>query len=255
MSDSPRLFVHLLPALIPPGALDGQVAIVVDVLRATTVIVRALASGCREVRPCLEIEEAQGVAGTLPEGSAVLAGERQGLPIPGFDLGNSPGDFTPDRVGGRVLVMTTTNGTRAIRACLPASAVFVAAFLNLEATARAAFDASSSTRSLHIVASGTDGRISFEDTLLAGALAGRLESFGLSPGNDESRIALALWSHHARQIEQGTPLEQILRLGRGGQRVEEIGLAADLISSSQQDSLPLVVQLLRSPDRLVSVLS
>src|SRR3954471_15886347 len=95
-SDRPEVFVHLLPGLIPPGSLKGGVAVVVDVLRATTVMVHALAAGCEAVIPCLEIDDARRVAEGLPPGSAILAGERQGLPIEGFDLGNSPRDFTPE---------------------------------------------------------------------------------------------------------------------------------------------------------------
>src|SRR6516225_8202045 len=88
-----HLYVHLLPRLIPHGILRGGVAVVVDVLRATTVMVHALAAGCAAVIPCGEIDEAVEIAANLPEGTALLAGERQGLPIPGFDLGNSPDDF------------------------------------------------------------------------------------------------------------------------------------------------------------------
>ena len=95
-TEQARVFVHLLPSLIPPGSLRGGVAVVVDVLRATTVMVQALAAGCEAVIPCGEIDEAKAVAAGLPAGTALLAGERQGLPIPGFDLGNSPGDFTPE---------------------------------------------------------------------------------------------------------------------------------------------------------------
>src|SRR5438067_9822832 len=95
-TERPKVFVHLLPSLIPPGALRGGVAVVVDVLRATTVMVHALAAGCEATIPCGEIEEAKSVAASLPDGTALLAGERRGLPIPGFDLGNSPGEFTPE---------------------------------------------------------------------------------------------------------------------------------------------------------------
>src|SRR4051794_12107768 len=111
-SDGPKVFVHLLPGLIPRGALAGGVAVVVDVLRARTVMVRALAAGCRDVVPCGEIDEALRLAAGLPRGAAILAGERQGLPIDGFDLGNSPASFTPEVCRGKTLVMTTTNGTR-----------------------------------------------------------------------------------------------------------------------------------------------
>src|SRR4051794_89600 len=130
----PEVFVHLLPSLIPPGTLRGGTAVVIDVLRATTVMVQALAAGCDAVIPCGEVDEAREVAAGLPAGKAILAGERQGLPIEGFDLGNSPGDFTLDNCRGKTLVMTTTNGTRAILASLEADRVLVAAFSNLLAT-------------------------------------------------------------------------------------------------------------------------
>lgn len=92
-TEQARLFVHLLPTLIAPGTLRGGVAVVVDVLRATTVMVQALAAGCEAIIPCREIDEAREVAAGLAPGAALLAGERHGLPIPGFHLGNSPGDL------------------------------------------------------------------------------------------------------------------------------------------------------------------
>src|SRR5438445_400071 len=83
--------VHLLPELAPPGRLAGGLAVVIDVLRATTTIIHALAAGCVAVRPCLEIEEARTLAAEL-KGRVLLGGERGGAPIPGFDLGNSPAE-------------------------------------------------------------------------------------------------------------------------------------------------------------------
>src|SRR4051794_31619088 len=133
-SDRPVVFVHLLPSLIPPGALKGSVAVVVDVLRATTVMVHALAAGAEAIVPCSEIAEARRIALEHPAGSTVLGGERQGLPIEGFDLGNSPDEYTPEVCGGKTVVMTTTNGTRAILASLEAERVLVAGFVNLRAT-------------------------------------------------------------------------------------------------------------------------
>ena len=129
-----HVYVHLLPRLIPHGALRGGVAVVVDVLRATTVMVHALAAGCEAVIPCGEIDEARETAADLPEGTALLVGERQGLPIPGFDLGNSPGRLHPEVCEGKTLVMTTTNGTRAILASLEAERVYIASFGNLRVT-------------------------------------------------------------------------------------------------------------------------
>src|SRR6516165_3641986 len=102
--------VHLLPGLAPPGRLAGGLAVVVDVLRATTTSIHALVAGCTAVRPCVEIEEAQTLAGAMRAGRVLLAGERNGTPIAGFDLGNSPQEFTPKACRGCILVFTTTNG-------------------------------------------------------------------------------------------------------------------------------------------------
>ena len=106
--------------MIPTGLLQGGVAVVLDVLRATSVMVHALDAGAISVVPCLEIDEAQAIASQFEPGQVILAGERLGLPIDGFDFGNSPGSFTPEVCRGKVIVMTTTNGTRAIYASLPA---------------------------------------------------------------------------------------------------------------------------------------
>src|SRR5262249_62052189 len=108
------LHVHLLPTLAPPGALAGATAVVVDVLRATTTIVHALAAGCIAVRPVGEVEEARKLADSMRAGRVILAGEREGKKIPGFDHGNSPLEFTPESCRDRTLVLTTTNGTRAL---------------------------------------------------------------------------------------------------------------------------------------------
>src|SRR5947199_9745820 len=103
--------VHLLPCHAPPGRLAGGIAVVIDVLRATTTIVHALAAGCTAVRPCATVEEARELAGQMRVGRVLLGGERGGVPLPGFDLGNSPREYTAKLCRGTTLVMTTTNGT------------------------------------------------------------------------------------------------------------------------------------------------
>src|SRR5206468_1019984 len=122
------------PAVIPARRLAGGVALVDDVLRAATVMGHVLAAGPALVLPRSAIEEARALAATLPRGSAILAGERRGEPIEGFDMGNSPSSCTPELCSGKTMVMTTTNGTRAILACLEADRVVIAAFVNLKAT-------------------------------------------------------------------------------------------------------------------------
>jgi 2-phosphosulfolactate phosphatase len=262
----PAIHVHLLPSLIPPGALRGGVAVVVDVLRATTVMAHALASGCEAVIPCLEIDDARRVASELPAGTAILGGERGGLPIEGFDLGNSPASYTPEACRGKTLVMTTTNGTRAILASLEAERVYVAAFANLGATAEEVAVQclkADHGKDVHIVCSGTEGHVSLEDSLLAGALISR--AGGLSHevleegsgehaalGNDSAYLALSQWFAAERRLAP-RGLAPLLSLGRGGQNVRRIGLDADIADAARIDVLRLVAELSRDPLRIVAV--
>src|SRR4051812_42560200 len=108
-----RIDVYLLPALVEPEALSGSTVVVIDVLRATTTIVHALAAQAVEVAPFRDVEDARRLANDLGN-KAVLGGERGGVPIPGFDLGNSPAEYTSERVAGKTVIFTTTNGTRAL---------------------------------------------------------------------------------------------------------------------------------------------
>jgi 2-phosphosulfolactate phosphatase len=246
MDHRPSVFVHLLPSLVPDGALAGGVAVVVDVLRATTVMVHAFDSGCEAIVPCLEIEEARRVASSLPEGTSLLAGERQGVPIPGFDLGNSPGDFRPEVCRGKTLVMTTTNGTRAILASVSADRVLIGAFVNLDAVLNEVVAAG---KDVHVVCAGTDGLVSFEDGMLAGRLASQLgRDHGSLPGNDQALMASRCWE------ASGAPsgLATTLATGRGGRRVAELGLGADIELASMVSRFDLVPELDRATTRIVA---
>jgi 2-phosphosulfolactate phosphatase len=269
MPQRPPVFVHLLPALIPEGALRGGVAVVIDVLRATTTMVHALAAGCDAIIPCVEIDEARRVASNLSEGSAVLAGERQGLPIEGFDLGNSPGDCTPEVCSGKTLVMTTTNGTKAIIAALGADRVLIAAFVNRKATVEAL---KRDGRPIHLVCAGTEGQISLEDSLFAGAIAQEIDAWAWDEveakalkhppevsefldetilANDQAEIAASLWREMESIIEGGYSLADALGDGKGGRRVIAIGLEADLEDAATIDRFPFAAELLRDPLRIV----
>jgi 2-phosphosulfolactate phosphatase len=155
--------VHV--AFTPAEAERAPVAVVVDVLRATSTIAQALASGYRRVLCCAEIEEARALRAGLEEG--VLAGERRAEAIPGFDLGNSPADFVEPRA--ETLVMTTTNGTRAIvTAAANAEHVFAGSLLNLEGVVAAALAAGGDAE---VVCAGVDGRFTIDDAYCAGRIA------------------------------------------------------------------------------------
>ena len=126
--------VMAVPANILPGALDGAAAIVIDALRMTSVAVTALHNGCAGVLACPGVEEAKAAA---VRSEALLGGERNALLIPGFDFSNSPLEYTAEKVAGRNLVMSTSNGTKAIAAASSAKRVLLAAFVNAKAAAEA----------------------------------------------------------------------------------------------------------------------
>jgi 2-phosphosulfolactate phosphatase len=249
--------VHLLPSLIPASGLAGRVVVVVDVLRATTVIVRALAAGCNAVFPCSEIQEAQRLHDSMAPETALLAGERDGLPIPGFTLGNSPREFVPEVCVGKSLIMTTSNGTRAILACQEADRVLVASFANLGATSHML---RTEQRPIHVVCAGTEGGLSLEDSILAGALVWELNLSSpawrlkpIEPANDEAEIVLGLWKGLLNEIDNGHSLEELLARGRGGRRVQQLGLQPDIHDAAMMDSLNRICELRRDPLRIVQV--
>src|SRR6266404_4511898 len=156
MPDERDVQVHLLPQLVPPGRLAGTLAVVVDVLRASTTIIHALAAGCACVHPCLEVDEARALAGEMRAGKVLLGGERNGIPLPGFDLGNSPHEYTAKVCRGTTLVLTTTNGTRALHRAAEAERVLIASFVNYSAVCE---QLRQDARPVHIICSGTEGEI------------------------------------------------------------------------------------------------
>lgn len=111
-----QIKVHLLPKRAAPGELTDAQVVVIDVLRATTTIVQALASGAECVMPYASVDDAEAEAQRF-EPRPLMCGERYGLKIDGFDLGNSPAEYTVDSVGGKRLILTTSNGTRALSYC------------------------------------------------------------------------------------------------------------------------------------------
>ena len=236
----PTINVHLLPALVEPHELVGRTVVVIDVLRATTTIIHALAAGAKEVVPLLEVEEARQLAAKLP-GQAVLGGERGGQRIEGFDLGNSPLEYTPAAVGGKTLVFTTTNGTRAMLRCKQAHRILIVAFVNFSAVCRELAE----EQQIDIVCAGTDGHVTREDTLLAGAIvedcrSSRKESFVC---NDQAEIAADAWRTAVGSLSGRDPLAAALRESRGGRNLIEIGQENDIDLAAQIDRFDVVPEL------------
>jgi 2-phosphosulfolactate phosphatase len=201
--------VALTPAALPAARLAGTAALVVDVLRASTTMVTALAHGCRAMLPVAEVEEARRRARELP--GALLAGERGGDPPAGFDLGNSPLEFTSERVGGRTIVFTTSNGTRALLAARPATAVAVAGFVNLTAAAGWALG---QRRDLVVICAGELGARSVEDETCAGLLMDRVLSVEpgavASPAAAEAAGAARAYAKDLARLARDAPHARLL---------------------------------------------
>jgi 2-phosphosulfolactate phosphatase len=241
MADDRDVQVHLLPQLVPPGRLAGGVAIVIDVLRASTTIVHALGAGCTAVRPCLEVDEARTLADQMRAGRVLLGGERGGVAPPGFDLGNSPRDYTSRNCPGTTLVLTTTNGTRALHRAAEAERVLVAGFVNYSAICE---QLRQDSRPVHMVCAGTEGEVSLEDTLLAGALVDFLCDVSEMRLNDSARLAWDCFENHGRVLLGA------LELGRGGANLRRLGYDEDIRTAAQVDQFNLVPELRRDPLRI-----
>lgn len=152
-------------------AYEGFTAVVIDVLRATTSIATAFSNGCHQIVPVEQVTQAfQNKEELYPE--AILAGERKGILIPGFTLGNSPLEYNHSTVFDKTIIMTTTNGTMALNKASGAAKVYAAAFVNAMAVCLRLIDEG---RPVVILCAGTDGRFSMEDALCAGLIADRLK--------------------------------------------------------------------------------
>lgn len=233
-----QVHVHMLPALTAAEALAGQTVVVIDVLRATTTIVHALAAGATEVIPCLEVDGARNVAASLGGDGVVLAGERRGLPIDGFQLGNSPAEFRRETVGGKTIVFTTTNGTRAMQLCRDAREVLLGAFVNLSAVVAALRDA----EVVHLLCAGTGNQITREDVLLAGAMLDHLLVERPAELSDQAELALDAWRTVAHDLAN-VPLAERLRSSCGGRNMLKTGQASDIELAAQIDRFDIVPRL------------
>jgi 2-phosphosulfolactate phosphatase len=233
--------VHLVPGLVAPARFAGSVAVVIDVLRAATTMVHALAAGCAAVRPCAEVEEARRLADGMRAGRVLLAGERDGRPLPGFDLGNSPREFTCPNCRGSTLVLTTTNGTRALLHAAEAARVLVAGFVNYSAVCE---QLRHEARPVHILCAGDRGEVALEDALLAGALVEFLSGHAEAHLNDGARLAWDCFEHH------GQVLDGALEVSAGGARLLALGYDEDVRAAARVDQFALVPELRRDPVRV-----
>jgi 2-phosphosulfolactate phosphatase len=220
-------------ALLPARDLSRSTCVVFDVLRATSTFLTALAHGASRIYPVGSVEEALELHQRLPQ--ALLGGERGGVRLPGFDLGNSPREYTVESVGGRDIISTTTNGPVALRACAHAAAVFAGALLNADALAAHLRAVQPAPERLLLVCAGTGADFAWEDAIGAGSLLTRLGNAW--DGGDAAQLVRNAYAH-AR-----TDLAGALGGSVNGQRLQEIGLGGDVAYCASEGSLATVALL------------
>ena len=231
--DSMQVELYLTPVQLTRPASENRTVVIIDVLRATTSICAALSAGARGVIPVVEPGEAGEIWTKIGSENAILAGERNGVKIENFNLGNSPSEFTAEAVSGKFVILTTTNGTQVFANPLKAGAVISCALVNVSAVAgRVAAE----DRDLVIICSGREGNFSIEDTLCGGMLLHLLSTVHKKELtlNDAASLAILLYRSNK------TAIKQTIRQGEHGRFLESIGFESDIEMAAEIDSIPIV---------------
>jgi len=226
--------VFMSPREVVAGDVQGRVVAVIDVLRASTTIAVALFNGARTVIPVADVDEAISRARQFEKSQVRTAGERKMLPIPGFDLGNSPLEFTAEEVRGCNIVISTTNGTRALMALQGTRDTVVASYVNHIAVS-AMLRAAARSNDISIVCAGTEGHVSLEDAACAGRYVRSLTQSNASITLNDAARACALIDGR-----YGDNIAEIFKDSSHGRSLAEAGFGEDLLLCAQLDSHPVV---------------
>jgi len=215
----------------------GKCVVIFDILRASTTIVTAVSNGCRSIRIIGEVDEARELGGKMPD--ALLGGERGGVRPSGFDLGNSPFEYTTEKVAGKDIIFTTSNGTRAALAAKEAELILIGCFLNRTVVAEKIIQ---SSLDVLLLCAGSEGAYSFEDALCAGFYADYLTAHGNYTSTDDGILLLDIVVSNikSRISKHGDFLEEILLKGNHARRLAELGFEKDVRFAAQLDTSPVI---------------
>jgi 2-phosphosulfolactate phosphatase len=243
------LNVHFLPALMNTANLAGGTAVIIDILRASSTIITAIHNGAKRVIPCGTPDEARQIREQSPTDAVLLGGERGGVLIEGFDCGNSPTEYAPLRVAGHTIAFTTTNGTQALLKSASAETILIGAFVNRQAVVNRLH---ADQRPVHLVCAGTDGEITGEDVLFAGAVVEALQHRQASDLqrwklNDCAGIAQSFWRQSVGDNSLvgsvdnlSARIESAMRVTHGGRNLIDLGYDNDIRLCSAVDCISRV---------------
>lgn len=212
--------------------LKESIVVVVDVLRASSTIITALYNGCREVIPTIEIEEAIRLAKNYEKDTLLLGGERNAQKIDGFDLSNSPSEYTREVVEGRTILITTTNGTRAIKKANDAKEVIIGGFLNAGVVSQYIGQLD---ENVAFLCAGTEGKFSLDDILAVGAIIEGLEIMDIELDMDD----LALVCRHVYRTYK-EDLTRVLKATYHYRNLLEVGYVKDVDDCIRLNAIPIV---------------
>ena len=230
-----RLDVFFTPIQAKPADTAGRLVVIVDVLRASTTVATALGNGAKTVMPLEGADEVISRSKEFHRSAVILAGEQKMLPITGFDLGNSPQDFTKKAVEGKTILITTTNGTRALLGVQGARDIVIASYVNFTAVLALMKVAASSNTDIAIICAGEEGGFTLEDAACAGryvrALPKRADGMQL---NDAASASVLI------EKKYGENIAKLFKDSTHGQALQEAGFGDDLAAAAKVDAYPVV---------------
>ncbi len=226
-----KIEVFFSPAGVDELGMRGRNVVIIDVLRASTTICTALKNGAREIIPVPDIENATKISANLSSDSRLLGGERQGKRIDGFDLGNSPLEYTAERVKGKTIIFTTTNGAGAMYKCRYASLALVGTFVNVSAIVKTMKHVGGTWT---ILCSGRQGAFSAEDATCAGMMISQIEESTEVETDDAGLTSVILYKNYKRSILG------MLKKAAHGKYLISIGFEQDLNICADVDSVPVI---------------
>ena len=229
-----RLDVFFTPGQVKPGDLAGRLVAVVDVLRASTSIATALGNGARTVIPLEGADEVIVRSKDFARSQILLAGEQKMLPISGFDLGNSPEAFTPEVVEDKTILITTTNGTRALLGVQGARDIVIASYVNFTAVLTLMKVAAGTDTDIAIVCASEEGSFTLEDAACAGRFVRAIPKRASIELNDAAVASVLI------EKKYGDNIAKVFKESTHGQALQEAGFGADLAACAEVDSYPVV---------------
>ena len=222
----------------------SKTSVVIDVLRASSTIVTALQNGAKEIIPVASVEFAVKISGGLFTGQTLLCGERNTKKIEGFALGNSPLEFTEDKIGGKSIILYTTNGSKAIVKAKFSGNLFITTFLNLSTVAKKLVEIEKDTE---IICSGRGNAISLEDIVCAGKLVSEIQKYKEEIElSDSSKASISLNKSFGKNVHK------MLKETEHGQILIENGFEKDIEYCSKLDLLEAVPVFTNNALRLLS---